>query len=72
MDPFIELPGVFPAESVDLGELHELVACDLMQAEAVDEADPQAADEGPGAAVVIVVGQVEQVDRVVGASVGIA
>ncbi|HUL66873.1 MAG TPA: hypothetical protein VLW55_19895 [Burkholderiaceae bacterium] len=48
------------------------MAGDVVQAEPVDESHPEAADERPDAAVVIVVGQVQEVDRVVRAPVRIA
>ncbi len=72
VDPFVEFPLLIFAEPVELRELEQLAAGDFVKAEPVNEPHPHAADEGPDAAVVIMPRQVQQIDRVIGAPVGVA
>ena len=72
MRPFVKLPFVVASELVELREAQQLAAGDIMKTEPVDEPHPHAADERPDAAIVVVVRQVEQVDGVIGAPIGVA
>ncbi len=71
VSPFVELPLVRHAELVELCDFDEFLKCNISETQSVDKPNPLGADEWPNPAVVVVVRQVEQIDRVVTPPVGV-
>ena len=70
--PFVKFPFLIPTQLIELGESQKFTTSHFVKTKPVNETHPHATDEWPYSAVMIMMGKVQQIDRVVRPPIGVA